>query len=59
MNLGPHATFIVGAYGIAVLIVVAMIAWVTLDHRRQARALAELETRGVTRRSDRREEATS
>jgi hypothetical protein len=27
---------------------------VVIDHRRQARALAELETRGVTRRSERR-----
>jgi heme exporter protein D len=59
MNLGPHAAFIVGAYGIAALIVLAMVAWVAFDHRRQARALAELETRGVTRRSGRREEATS
>jgi heme exporter protein D len=59
MNLGPHAAFIVGAYGIAVLIVVGMIAWVAFDHRRQARALADLEARGVTRRSGRREEATS
>ena len=57
MNLGPHAAFIVGAYGIAVLIVAAMIAWVALDHRRQARALADLEACGVTRRSDRREGA--
>jgi len=59
MNLGPHAAFIVGAYGIAVLIVVVMIAWVALDHRRQARALADLEARGVSRRSERRDGATS
>ena len=53
MNLGPHAAFIVGAYGIAILIVAAMITWVLLDHRRQARILSELEMRGMTRRSDR------
>jgi heme exporter protein D len=52
MNLGPYATFILGAYGTAALIVIAMIAWVAIDHRRQARALAELEARGVTRRSE-------
>ena len=52
MNLGPHAAFIVGAYGAAALIVAAMVAWVVLDHRRQARALADLEARGVTRRSE-------
>jgi heme exporter protein D len=59
MNLGPHAAFIVGAYGIAVLIVVGMIAWVALDHRRQARALADLEARGVSRRSEQRDGAAS
>ena len=53
MNLGPYAAFIVGAYGAAALIVTAMIAWVVIDHRRQARALADLEARGVTRRSER------
>ena len=54
MNLGPHAAFIVGAYGAAALIVAAMVAWVALDHRRQARTLADLEARGVTRRSEQR-----
>jgi heme exporter protein D len=57
MNLGPHAFFIVSAYGAAALIVATMIAWVVLDHRRQARALAELEARGITRRSERGERA--
>ena len=52
-DLGPHAAFIVGAYTVAVLIMAAMIAWVWIDHRRQAKALAELESRGVTRRSTR------
>ncbi len=54
MNLGPHMTFIVSAYGVAALIVAAMIAWVMFDHRRQLRMLAELEARGITRRSERR-----
>ena len=52
-NLGPHADFIVAAYAIAVLVLVAMIAWVALDHRAQKRQLAKLETEGVTRRSER------
>ena len=55
MNLGPHAFFILSAYAVAALIVAAMIAWVVLDHRRQARALADLEARGITRRSGRSE----
>jgi heme exporter protein D len=53
MDLGPHAAFIVIAYGMVTLIVGAMIAWIVLDHRRQLRSLAELEARGVTRRSER------
>jgi heme exporter protein D len=57
MNLGPHAFFIVSAYGVAALIVGAMIAWVVLDHRRQARRLADLEAHGITRRSERSEHA--
>jgi heme exporter protein D len=53
MELGPHAAFIVIAYGFATLIVGGMIAWIVLDHRRQLRSLAELEASGVTRRSER------
>jgi heme exporter protein D len=57
MNLGPHAFFIVIAYSAAALIVGAMIAWVLIDHRRQSRMLADLEARGITRRSERSERA--
>ncbi len=53
MSLGPHAFFIVTAYGAAALIVAVMIAWVSIDYRRQTRALSDLEARGVTRRSER------
>lgn len=53
VDLGPHAGFIVSAYGFAALIVSAMIIWIVVDHRRQTRSLAELEARGVTRRSER------
>ena len=53
MNLGPHSAFIIAAYGVAAVIVGALIAWIVLDHRAQRRLLRELEARGVTRRSDR------
>jgi heme exporter protein D len=53
MDLGPHAAFIVIAYGFATLIVAATIAWIVLDYRRQTRSLAGLEARGATRRSER------
>jgi heme exporter protein D len=51
MDLGPHAGFIIAAYIIATAVVVALIVWVTADHTAQKRALAELERRGITRRS--------
>lgn len=53
MDLGPHADFIIAAYGVAAIVVGALIAWVWLDGRRQMRALADLEARGITRRSER------
>jgi heme exporter protein D len=52
MDLGPHAAFIVTAYAAAAVIIGALVAWVLLDHRLQRRKLAELEARGVTRRSE-------
>ena len=53
MDLGQHAAFILWAYGIAGAVMAALIVWVLSDHRRQRRRLAELEARGVTRRSAR------
>jgi hypothetical protein len=35
------------------VVIVALIAWVVLDYRWQRRILAELETKGVARRSAR------
>jgi len=51
MDLGPHATFIIAAYAMAALVVVCLIAWVLADHAAQRRLLADLESRGVTRRA--------
>jgi heme exporter protein D len=51
MDLGPHAGFIVAAYAAVALVLVALVAWVTADHRAQRRALAELDAQGVRRRS--------
>jgi heme exporter protein D len=51
MDLGPHAEFIVGAYMTATAVVAALVVWVTADHTAQKRALAELERRGISRRS--------
>ena len=51
MSLGPHAVYIVAAYGITFGVIAALIAWAVADYRRQRRILADLERRGVTRRS--------
>ena len=51
MDLGPFAGFIWTSYGIAALVIAALIAWLVLDGKRQARALADLEARGIKRRS--------
>ena len=53
MNLGPHAAFVVTAYAVAVIVIGGLVAWVLLDYRAQLRKLANLDARGVTRRSDR------
>jgi heme exporter protein D len=46
-----HLPFIVASYAAAAALIGGLIAWVMLDFRAQRRALAELEMRGVTRRS--------
>jgi heme exporter protein D len=51
MDLGPHAFFIAAAYAATAVVVGGLILNAVLDHRAQVRALAELEARGVTRRS--------
>jgi heme exporter protein D len=51
MNPANHMGFIVASYAAAVAVVGGLIAWVTLDYRAQRRRLADLEMRGVTRRS--------
>jgi heme exporter protein D len=51
MDLGPHAAFIIASYAMATLVVLGLVAWVLADHAAQRRLLADLEARGVTRRS--------
>jgi heme exporter protein D len=51
IDLGPHAGFILAAYGIALLVLIVLIGWIALDYRLQRRRVAELESQGITRRS--------
>ena len=53
ISLGPHADFIVASYTVTALVVAALIAWIATDYSAQKRVLADLEQRGVTRRSKR------
>ena len=53
MPATAHIAFIVAAYGAGIVVIVALIAWVMLDYRWQRRILADLETKGVARRSTR------
>jgi heme exporter protein D len=59
MDLGPHAAFIIAAYAAAVIVLGGLVAWVRLDYRAQRRKLADLEARGVSRRSERTAPASS
>jgi heme exporter protein D len=52
LDLGPHAAFIIAAYVLAAIVVLSLIAWVLADYRAQLRLLADLERRGITRRSE-------
>ncbi len=53
LDLGPHAAFIWAAYGAVLLVLAGLITWLVADDRRQRRLLAELEARGIVRRSAR------
>jgi heme exporter protein D len=53
MDLGPHATYIWAAYGVAAAALAALVAWLFVEGRRQQRLIDELEARGIRRRSQR------
>lgn len=53
LSLGPHAAFILAAYGATALVLGGLVVWVMIDHRRRKAELAALEARGATRRSAR------
>jgi heme exporter protein D len=49
--LGNHGGFIVAAYLVTVIVLVGMIVWIVFDGRALKRRLADLEARGIRRRS--------
>ena len=46
-----HAGFIVAAYLATALVLAGLLLWIVIDGRMQRRRLADLEARGVRRRS--------
>jgi heme exporter protein D len=50
-DLGPHASFILAAYGVTLVAVTALVLAIVADDRHQRRLLAELELKGIRRRS--------
>jgi heme exporter protein D len=51
MQATAHIDYILAAYGAGIIVIGALIAWVTLDYRAQQLTLAELEMQGISRRS--------
>lgn len=49
----PHTGFIVAAYAATAVVLATLVLWVVLDGRAQRRRLADLNARGVKRRSAR------
>ncbi|MBN8994160.1 MAG: heme exporter protein CcmD [Rhizobiales bacterium] len=50
-ELSYHGGFILAAYAVTAVVLAGMLLWMLLDGRAQKRRLAELEARGVRRRS--------
>ena len=50
---GNYTGFILASYGVSIATILMLVLWVVMDGRIQARKLAELEARGIHRRSDR------
>lgn len=51
IELGPHASFILAAYGVTFVAVAGLVLVTVGDDQKQRRLLAELERQGIKRRS--------
>ncbi|WEK51007.1 MAG: heme exporter protein CcmD [Candidatus Kaistia colombiensis] len=57
--LGPHAGFILAAYGVSAAIVAGLLVWIVLDGVSLRRQMRDLEVRGIRRRSARKAAANA
>jgi heme exporter protein D len=46
-----HTLYVTAAYGITAVVIAALVGWILLDQAARRRELAELEKRGIRRRS--------
>jgi heme exporter protein D len=46
-----HVAYVSAAYGTTILVLAGLALWLVADHRARRRELADLEARGVRRRS--------
>ena len=53
ISLGPYASFIIASYALVAAVVLTLIIWIAIDHRRVRARLHALEESGVARRSGR------
>ena len=53
ISLGPYAPFIITSYVLVAAVVLILIIWIAIDHRRVRARLHALEEAGVGRRSGR------
>jgi heme exporter protein D len=53
LNLGPHAIFIWAAYALTFVAIAILTVSILIDDRQQRETLAELERKGIKRRSAR------
>jgi heme exporter protein CcmD len=51
-RMSAHGLYVMAAYGLSALALLITIGWIVIDHRGRRRDLAELEARGIRRRSD-------
>jgi len=56
---GDHAAFIVPAYGVSFIVILALVIWLKLQYSNRQRELALLEQSGIKRRADKPSEETS
>ena len=46
-----HTLYVTAAYGITAVVIAALVGWILFDQAARRRELAELEKRGIRRRS--------